>query len=278
MLAEPNDRGNAEDPMDAVTDIELPTTQMIGRIDGAIGWMIFNKPQRRNAVSLDMWAAMPAILDRFEQDPAIRVIVLRGAGGNFVAGADISQFEQQRSSPETVAHYETIAGEAGRRLAGARKPTIEGYCIGGGVGIALGCDLRFAGGGAKFGIPAARLGLGYGPAGIRKLIDLVGPAHAKEIFYTARHFTAEEAAGMGLINRARPDDALEEFVRDTASQIAANAPLTIGAVKETVAELLSDQPDIARCDRLVAECFASADYIEGRRAFMEKRKPAFQGK
>ncbi|MBU6499695.1 MAG: enoyl-CoA hydratase/isomerase family protein, partial [Rhodospirillales bacterium] len=252
--------------------------------DGAIGWMIFNSPERRNAVSLEMWQAMPLILDAFEADSAVRVIILRGAGGRaFVSGADISQFEEQRAAPEAIARYDAIAAEAGRRLAATDKPTIamiEGYCIGGGVGIAVGCDLRLAAEGAKFGVPATRLGLGYGPAGVKKLLDLVGPAHVKEIFYTARHFSAAEAQAMGLVNRVRPEADLEAYVRDYARMIAEGAPLTGRAVKRTVEELLRASPeaDFAFCEALVAECFASADYIEGRRAFMEKRRPAFTGR
>jgi enoyl-CoA hydratase/carnithine racemase len=162
------------------------------------------------------------------------------------------------------------------------KPTIamiHGYCIGGGLGIAVGCDLRIAAIGSKFGVPAARLGLGYGADGVKKLLDLVGPAYTREIFYTARHFTADEAQSMGLVNRVVPQGELEPYVRAYCETIAANAPLTIRALNRTVTELLRSSPDVDRalCDRLVAECFASQDYIEGRRAFMEKRKPTFRG-
>lgn len=265
-------------------DIELPTTRMQARIDGAIGWMVFNNPERRNAVSAEMWAAIPGIMDRFEADPAVRVVVLTGAGDKaFVAGADISQFEQQRATPAQVAAYEATSDEAGRRIATSPKPTIamiSGYCIGGGVGIAIGCDLRIAGEGAKFGIPATRLGLGYGPSGVKKLMDLVGPAHVKEIFFTARHFSAAEALGMGLLNRVVPEAELEAYVRSYCATIADNAPLTIQAVKRTVAELSKASPaaDIALCERMVQACFDSEDYVEGRRAFMEKRRPVFRGR
>lgn len=270
--------------MSAIREIPLPTPRMIARIEGAIGWMIFNKPERRNAVSSDMWEAIPAIMDAFEADPAVRVIVLRGAGETaFVAGADISEFEQKRSTPEQVADYEAASDEAGHRIAVSPKPTIamiRGFCIGGGVGIALDCDLRIAAEGAKFGVPATRLGLGYGPSGVKRLMDLVGPSHVKEIFFTARHFSAAEALGMGLINRITPEDGLEAYVRGYAATIAENAPLTMQAVKRTVAELSKASPeaDIAECERLVQVCFDSADYVEGRRAFMEKRRPVFNGR
>ena len=261
-----------------------PSERMIAEKDGAIGWMIFNNPERRNAISLDMWQAMPVILDHFDRDPAIRVVVLRGAGDKaFISGADISQFEKQRSSPETVAEYDRIAELANQKLGEIRKPTIamiRGFCIGGGVGVALQCDLRIAAADARFGVPAARLGLGYRWGGVKKLVDLVGPAFAKEIFFTARHFAAAEAIAMGLVNRVLPEAELEAYVRHYCALIADNAPLTMEAVKGVVAELLKPgaQIDRAHCEDMVKRCFDSADYIEGRRAFMEKRKPAFSGK
>ncbi|MCX7379948.1 MAG: enoyl-CoA hydratase [Alphaproteobacteria bacterium] len=270
--------------MTEIRDIPLPTTRMIARVEGAIGWMIFNQPEKRNAVSAAMWQSIPAIMDAFEADPAVRVIVLRGAGEtSFVAGADISEFEQLRATPEQVAKYEADSDEAAHRIAESPKPTIamiRGFCIGGGVGIALDCDLRIAAEGAKFGVPATRLGLGYGPSGVERLMDLVGPSHVKEIFFTARHFTAAEALGMGLVNRVTAEDNLEAYVRDYATTIGQNAPMTMRAVKRTVAELSKTSPtaDLAECDRLVQACFDSEDYVEGRRAFMEKRRPVFKGR
>ena len=261
-----------------------PTERMIAETDGAIGWMVFNNPARRNALSLDMWQAIPVILGHFARDPDVRVIVLKGAGDKaFISGADISQFEQQRSSTESIAQYDKIADGALAALQEVSKPTIamiHGFCIGGGLGVALGCDLRIAADNARFGIPAARLGLGYRWGGVKKLVDLVGPAYAKEIFYTARHFTAPEAQGMGLINRALPEAELESYVRHYCALMAENAPLTMEAVKGVVAEIAKPgaQIDRGRCEALVARCFDSRDYIEGRRAFMEKRKPVFVGK
>ncbi len=260
------------------------TDKMIAEKEDGIGWMIFNNPARHNAVGIEMWEAIPQILDDFEADPAVRVIVLKGAGTKaFVSGADISQFEKQRSNPELVKRYEDIADHAGYRLAASPKPTIamiRGYCIGGGMGIALGCDLRIASDRARFGVPAAKLGLGYRQSGIKKLMEIVGPSFAKEIFYTARQFTAEEALAMGLINRAVPDAALDAYLRDYCATIAGNAPLTIHSVKKIIEELNKPRGDIdkERCEALVMECFDSEDYVEGRRAFMEKRKPDFKGK
>jgi enoyl-CoA hydratase len=262
--------------------MKLATDNMLAEIDGPIGWMVFNKPARRNAVSLDMWEAIPTILDHFEQDPAVRVIVLKGAGDQaFVSGADISQFETVRASQESNAQYEAISGEASRRLLACPKPTIamiRGFCIGGGLAIAVGCDIRIANEEARFGIPAARLGLGYGASGVRKLMELVGPSFTKEIFFTARHFSAAEAREMGLVNRVVATAALEDFTRQYCATIADNAPLTMHALKRTVGELLRDeQGDMETCHRLVQACFDSEDYIEGRRAFMEKRRPVFRG-
>ncbi len=265
-------------------DTISPTPRLLAQAEGAIGWMVFNNQGKRNALSLDMWAAIPAILDRFESDPAIRVVVLRGAGEEaFISGADVSEFEKVRASPEQIAHYDQVGETAVTRIQSCPKPTIamiHGFCIGGGLGVALSCDLRLAADSGRFAIPAARLGVSYRWSDIKKLMDLVGPADTKEIFYTARHFSASEAMDMGLVNRVLPVAELEAYTRDYCARIAENAPLTISATKGVIAELLkpSSEIDRARCEALVKRCFASADYIEGRRAFVEKRKPVFKGK
>ena len=260
------------------------TEKMIAEKDGAIGWITFNNPARHNAVSMAMWEALSDIVGDYRADEAIRVIVVRGAGEKaFVSGADISEFEERRSSPETTRAYNEVSGRATEELRQIGKPTIamiRGYCIGGGVSVATSCDLRIAADGARFGVPAARLGLGYEFGGVRKLVNLVGPAFAKEIFFTARQFCAQEALAMGLINRTVPEDRLEAFVREYAQTIAANAPLTVASIKTLVAQALEDpsERDVALCREVVDRCFNSRDYVEGRTAFMEKRKPVFRGR
>ena len=258
--------------------------KMIAEKTGPVGWVIFNNVERHNALSLDMWEALPRILDQFEADAKIRVIVLKGAGEkSFISGADISEFDKKRASAEAVAQYDKIAHEASERLIHAVKPTIamiRGYCIGGGLGVALSCDIRIASIGSRFAIPAAKLGLGYRVSSLQPLVALIGPAFAKEIIITARQFDCTEALAMGLINRAVDVQELESYTADYCARIAANAPLTMLAAKRTVDEISRAPSDLNRelCERLVDECFSSADYVEGRRAFMDKRKPRFEGR
>jgi enoyl-CoA hydratase/carnithine racemase len=252
------------------------------RKDGAIGWMIFNNPARHNAVSLGMWQAIPQVLEDFGADPQIRVVVLTGAGSKaFVSGADISQFESQRSSEEAVQRYEQIGERAQLKLQEFDKPTIamiRGYCLGGGLNIAAVCDLRIAADDARFAIPAAKMGLGYRASSMKNLIDLVGAARAKEIMITARQFNAAEAKEMGLVTRVVPAAELDKATLEYCQSIAANAPLTLRAAKRIIREVVRSDFDATLCKTWVKECFDSADYQEGRKAFMEKRKPVFTGK
>lgn len=253
------------------------------KADG-IGWMVFDNPERHNAVSLEMWEAANAIIADFAADESVRVVVVRGAGDRaFVSGADISKFGDERAQAEAVARYEAATEGAYSGLRNLAKPTvamIQGYCIGGGANLAICCDLRIASEKARFAIPAAKLGLGYGYNRIRRLIEIVGPSFAKEIFFTARQFDAEEARVMGLVNRVVPHAELEAHVAELAAGIARNAPLTVTAIKRIVGEALKDEAerDLALCERLVQACFESEDYAEGRAAFAEKRKPAFKGR
>src|SRR6516165_4025638 len=246
--------------MDDVTK----TDKMLARKDGRVGYVIFNNPERHNAVSLDMWAATSRILEGFAQDDDVRVVVLTGAGGKaFVSGADISKFESERATLDATKHYNATVEKAYAGIQEFPKPTIamiRGYCIGGGVGLAVCCDLRICSDNARFAVPAAKLGLGYSYAGLRQL-------------------DTEEARLMGLVNRVVPDAELEAYVKNYAETIAANAPLTVKAVKYIIGEVLKDESkrNVARCAEMVEQCFTSNDFIEGRRAFMEKRKPAFTG-
>ncbi len=273
--------------MDDVTKTESKTEpktdKMLSRKDGRVGYVIFNNPERHNAVSLDMWAATSRILEDFARDDEVRVVVLTGAGGKaFVSGADISKFENERATLEATRHYNATVEKAYGGIQEFPKPTIamiRGYCIGGGLGLAVCCDLRICSANARFAVPAAKLGLGYSYAGLRRLIAVVGPAFTREIFFTARQFDGEEARMMGLVNRVVPEAELESYVKSYAEMIAANAPLTLKAVKHIVGEVMRDESDrdVARCTEMVEQCFASNDFIEGRRAFMEKRKPSFTG-
>ncbi len=261
----------------------VKTEKLICKKDGPVGEIIFNNPAKRNALSLDMWQKLGNVLAEFEQDSDIRVLVLSGAGGKaFVSGADISKFESERATKEAVEAYDVIAKSASSRLYGFPRPTIakiHGFCVGGGVGLAACCDIRFCGERSRFAIPAAKLGVGYGFAGVKRLADIVGISRTNEIFYTARQFTAVEAYEMGLVNRVLPESLLDGYVEEYTKMIAENAPLTIAAVKAITREITKPaaERDLAKLEKMVSNCFASNDYVEGRKAFMEKRKPSFTG-
>jgi len=265
-------------------DVASTTEKLIARKEGAIGWVIFNNPEKRNAMSLEMYQATAVAMEDYAKDPAIRVVILRGEGEKaFISGADISSFKERRGTPEQVRASEEISERCNKAIRECPKPVIamiRGYCMGGGAGIAVACDLRFASDDSRFGVPAAKLSVGYRFAGIRRLSELVGPQFTAEIFYTGRQFTAQEALAMGLVNRIMPAAELEKTVLDTATTIANNAPLTIAAVKRSLIELRKDPADrdLDVCQKMVEACFASEDYKEGQKAFMEKRKPVFRGR
>jgi enoyl-CoA hydratase/carnithine racemase len=260
------------------------TDKMLFEAEPPIGTMTFNNPARHNAVSSDMWARAAEIMRGAARDPDVRVVVVTGAGGKaFVSGADISKFEDERADAAAEEAYYVNTEAAFEALTNCPKPTIakiRGYCIGGGVAAALACDIRICADTARFAVPAAKLGIGYDYAGIRKLVDVVGPSFAKEIFFTARQFSAGEAKDMGLVDRVVPEPSLDAYVRDYALTIAANAPMTMHAAKTSILQCLKDPDDrdLALCEQLVDACHASRDYEEGRTAFMEKRKPKFTGR
>ncbi len=262
----------------------LNTDKMIAEKDGGIGWMTFNNPAKRNATSLAMWQAVATILADFEADDAIRVVVMKGAGDKaFVSGADISEFKEQRNDANAAAEYSTAAEDARHLLANMRKPLIamiRGYCLGGGLALAMNADIRVASEDSQFGIPAAKLGVGIGFEMLKALVDVVGPAFANEIMLTGRRLAADEALRIGLVNRTVSVAALEATVRELAEVICSNAPLTVEASKFTIREVLKEpgEQNHAEIDRLSKKCFDSQDYREGREAFMEKRIPDFSGK
>jgi enoyl-CoA hydratase/carnithine racemase len=261
----------------------MPTDRILTSCDGPVARIVFDNPEKRNAVSLAMWEEVERLLDLYREDPEVRILVLSGAGGKaFVSGADVSKYESERATREVVRHYNATTARVYGKIDAFPKPTvaqIEGFCVGGGVALAVCCDLRYRGRSSQFAIPAARLGLGYGFAGIRRLVNVVGRAFAKEIFFTARRFSAAEARAMGLVNAVLPDERVAAHVEETARTIAANAPLTVAQVKFTVGEVLKDpaERDLASVEAMVEACFASDDCAQGRRALLEKRGPVFQG-
>ncbi|SDW35888.1 Enoyl-CoA hydratase/carnithine racemase [Variovorax sp. YR634] len=244
----------------------------------------FNNPARHNALSVDMWEAVPQLLRVAQDDDRVRLVVFSGAGEKaFVSGADISQFEDMRAAREAVARYEAMAEDALMSIHDFPKPTlacIRGYCIGGGVNVAISCDIRIAAQDAVFAIPAARLGLGYRYSAMKNLVDLIGPGAAKDLFFTARRIDAAEARSLGLVTRVSAPDALDKLLAEYTGAMAENAPLTIAAGKAITREILKPSPelDLALCNSLIRGCFESADYTEGRTAFMQKRKPVFTGR
>ena len=261
----------------------MTTNKMLSRIENGVGYITFNNPEKHNAVSIEMWDALERILDDFRRDNTVRVIVLNGAGGkSFVSGADISKFDKERSSKEAVLSYNKRTQKVYENLETFPKPTIamiNGYCIGGGLNLAVCCDIRICSEKSKFAMPAAKISLGYPFSSIKRLFDVMGPGRAKHFMFTADKISAEEALTCGLIQKLISEDDIETFVKDYALTISKNAPLTIKAMKQIGVEILknSDERDLAICEQLASACFDSEDYKEGRRAFMEKRQANFKG-
>jgi enoyl-CoA hydratase/carnithine racemase len=256
---------------------------MLADVEDGVGLITFNQPDKHNAMSVAMWDGFAEILDDFAADPAVRVVVLTGAGHRaFVSGADISEFERERADASAQAEYERRTGAGRAKLAQFPKPVIariRGYCLGGGLGIALSADLRIAAEDSEFGIPAARLGIAYSFEMVRTLVGLVGSGHARMILYTGTRIDAAEAERIGLVNRVVPDADLSDVVVDLARTIADNAPLSITAAKRAIGAALLDpaEREMEAVRAAITACFDSADYREGRAAFRDKRPPRFRG-
>ncbi|MGH7325565.1 MAG: enoyl-CoA hydratase [Candidatus Rokuibacteriota bacterium] len=262
----------------------MSADEILVQHDGPIATVIFNRPRRRNAISLGMWAEIARVTDGLSKDDAVRAIVYRGAGTQaFASGADISEFEENRKDTATALRYNAQTSAAYTALRGCPKPTVAmiyGFCMGGAMAVAMACDLRFAAEGAKFGIPAARLSIIYGADAVGQLVDLVGPAFAKDILYSARTVTDREALAMGFVQRLLPGDQLERYTYEYLQSIADNAPLSVRGAKVTVEAYLAGMTTEhrERLRQLQLDAFESQDYKEGTRAFLEKRSPKFQGR
>jgi enoyl-CoA hydratase len=262
---------------------ETGTDKLLVEVTGPVAVVTFNNPAKRNALSREIRDALPRALAALQDDRDIRVVVATGAGDKaFVSGADITEFGEQRTSPQARAAYDKGMAALSNSWASLDKPIIamiRGFCIGGGLLTALQADIRIASDDSQFGVPAARLGLGYGFSGVSTLMSLVGPSWTAEILFSARRFSAAEALQMGLVNRVVPAADLSDAVMGLAASIAGNAPLTVAAAKAAIREARRspDQRDLARVETMIEACFRSEDYLEGQRAFAEKRPPVFTG-
>jgi len=249
-----------------------------------VGWIVFDNPQRRNAISGVMWRGIPEAMARFDADREVRCVAFRGAGNEaFSAGADISEFETARSEQGAVSQYDDLLDRVLHSIQGSLKPSvamIHGFCLGGGLEVALACDLRYCGESAQLGIPAAKLGLAYNVEGHKRLLETVGHARAREIMFLGRRYDAQAALAMGLVHAVFPDSELQSFVDKTVETLCENAPLAIANSKTIIEEYVksSGKPDAKTMAAAIARTAKSGDYQEGRRAFMEKRKPRFTGK
>jgi enoyl-CoA hydratase/carnithine racemase len=253
--------------------------------DDGVSTLTLNNPAKHNAMNFAMWRALPDLLQQAAEDRATRVLVLTGAGERaFCSGNDVSEFDQVRSTPAQIEHYNELQRTVCERLARLSKPTIamiDGYCLGAGLEFALLCDFRYCTPASRFAVPAVKLGLPYRYEDIVKLLDVIGPAHTREMVLGGRRIDGGRAADIGLVHQLAPSrEALVRDVMELAGELAASAPLSLAAAKVTINEALRRDaaPDLALCQRLADEVYASNDYIEGRAAFAEKRKPRFEGR
>jgi enoyl-CoA hydratase len=258
--------------------------KILQSVADGVGVITFNNPQKRNAMSLDMWEGLGHALVELRDDPEVRVVILIGAGDKaFVSGADISQFEKSRHNAEASEAYSKKSAAQRALLADYPKPIIaciRGFCLGGGMQVAMAADIRIASEHSQFGIPAAKLGIAYGYDGLKHLVSLVGPSWARLIMYTGMKVDSAEALRIGLVDRVVPDTELWDATMEIARTISNNAPLAIQAAKITIAQVLKDpeKRDMDAIKQVGVACMDSEDFREGRRAFMDKRKPEFKGR
>jgi enoyl-CoA hydratase/carnithine racemase len=258
--------------------------KILQNVSDGIGVITFNNPEKRNAMSLDMWEGLGLALVELRDDPAVRVVIMVGAGDKaFVSGADISQFEKTRHNAEASEEYSRKSAAQRALLADYPKPVIaciRGFCLGGGMQVAMLADIRIASDNSQFGIPAAKLGIAYGFEGLKHLVSLVGPSWARLLMYTGMRIDSAEALRIGLVDRVVADTELWNATSEIARTISGNAPLAIQAAKITIAQVLKDpeKRDLDAIKNIGTACMDSEDFREGRRAFMEKRKPQFKGK
>jgi enoyl-CoA hydratase/carnithine racemase len=258
--------------------------QLITRREGPVAWMVFSNLERHNAVTYEMWCEVPERIREFDADPSVRVIALTGDGEKaFVSGADISEFEKKRGSADAAAVYNVAVDAAYAAVQAAQKPTlarVKGICMGGGLWLALSCDLRICNDTARFAMPAAKLGLGIRYESVRRMMCVAPPLHVADVLFTGRQFDGREALRLGLVNRSAPDEELDAVCGDYLSKLGVTAPLAVRAMKESMRAFQSGErpADIEGVRKLVEACYASEDYKEGRKAFAEKRTPVFNGR
>src|SRR5256886_5105457 len=259
-------------------------TDILVEHEGPVATVVFNRPKMRNAISLAMWTEIARVTEGLTKDESVRAIVYRGAGREaFASGADISEFKEHRKDTATALRYNAQTSAAYTAIRECPKPTVAmvfGFCMGGAMAVAMACDLRFAAEGSKFGIPAARLSIIYGADSVGQLVDLVGPAYAKDILFSARTVEDREALAMGFIQRLVPAADLERTTHEDLATLADNAPLSVRGSKAAIQAYLAGWTDEnrARLRALQIEAMTSEDYREGTRAFLEKRRPKFQGR
>jgi enoyl-CoA hydratase len=260
------------------------TDSILAGVQDGIGLITFNRPGKHNALSAEMWTGVEELLETWADDNSVRAVILTGAGEKaFISGADIGEFESRQNSTGAEEEYKRLSGDGKSKLSAFPKPTlaaIRGYCLGSGLAVAIHADIRIASEDAQFGIPAGKMGLAYGFPSIKRLVELVGPAHAGMILYTGERIASTEALSMGLVNRIAPNENVLAVAMEMARRIAENAPLSVRASKITIEQILRDPAarDLEAVIQAGMACLNSEDHREGRDAFLRKRKPRFRGR